>query len=96
MAFLRGINVGGRKLIKMDDLRQAFVSMGFKDVKTYLQNGNVIFDSAAADGGALTREIEQSLQESLGYEVAVFLGTIQEVEEVVKLNSFNEAKLRPR
>src|SRR4029077_19756102 len=45
VAFLRGINVGGNRVLKMDDLRKAFESLGFKDVKTVLASGNVMFDA---------------------------------------------------
>src|SRR6266576_4561263 len=49
VAFLRGINVGGKKLIKMDALGRAFQSLGFENVKTFIQSGNVFFDNAETD-----------------------------------------------
>jgi len=45
-AFLRAINVGGKNLIKMEDLKKIFESLGFKNVRTYIQSGNVIFESS--------------------------------------------------
>lgn len=88
VAFLRGINVGGRKIIKMEDLSRMFVSMGFRNVKTYIQSGNVIFETAEINSNVLTKKIEKELHKSLGYEVRVFLRTILEVEDIVQHNPF--------
>jgi uncharacterized protein (DUF1697 family) len=49
VALLRGINVGGKNIIKMETLKQCFVDMGFSDVKTYIQSGNVIFKTQKSD-----------------------------------------------
>ena len=56
VALLRGINVGGHKIIKMDALRQAFVGMGFGDVATYVQSGNVVFKAPAKTSEDLAQE----------------------------------------
>ena len=48
IALLRGINLGGHKIVKMEQLRKAFADLGFEDVKTYIQSGNVVFKSSAA------------------------------------------------
>ena len=57
VAFLRGINVGGKKLIKMEDLSRVFVSLGFKNVRTFIQSGNVIFDAAETNPNVLAKKI---------------------------------------
>lgn len=49
IALLRGINVGGHRSLKMEDLRELFSSMGFDNVTTYIQSGNVIFDASSKD-----------------------------------------------
>lgn len=74
IAFLRGINVGGKKTIKMEDLVRVFASMGFRNVRTFIQSGKVIFD-APETGDVLTRKIEKKLLKSFGYEVLVVLRT---------------------
>src|SRR5258708_5109578 len=56
-AFLRGINVGGNKLIKMDDLKKCFAALAFKNVKTILASGNVLFESTDDDEVALGKKI---------------------------------------
>lgn len=86
VAFLRGINVGGHKLIKMDELSKIFASFGLKNIKTLLQSGNVIFD--APKSNTLIKKLEAGLLKSLGYEVKVLLRSIDEIEEIIKLDPF--------
>jgi uncharacterized protein (DUF1697 family) len=92
VAFLRGINVGGRKLIKMEVLRAVFESMGFKNVRTFIQSGNVIFESAKTNVALLTKGIEKGLAEAFGYEVKVTLRTLTELEEILRLDPFKQIK----
>lgn len=73
IAFLRGINVGGRKLIKMEALRRIFESMGFANVRTYIQSGNVIFEARKKNLSTLRTKIENELKNTLGYEVSVIV-----------------------
>lgn len=80
IAFLRGINVGGH-IVKMEYLRQLFTDLGLKNVRSYIQSGNVFFDTAdISDWAALTLRIENYLRQTLGYVVPVFLRTAQEVK----------------
>ena len=88
VAFLRGINVGGHKLIKMEELRRIFNIPGFKNVRTYIQSGNVLFEGKEGEEVPFTRKIEQKLRKALGYEVKVFLRTIPELKNIVKQNPF--------
>ena len=88
VALLRGINVGGHKLIKMKELARIFTDNGLKNVRTYIASGNVIFESGSANKAALTRKIEKALQQTLGYEVTVVLRTLSEIESIVNRNPF--------
>lgn len=72
VALLRGINVGGIT-IKMADLRQVFVDLGFDDVRTVLASGNVLFTSDSTDVAALKATIEAGLRKAFGYEAWVFV-----------------------
>jgi uncharacterized protein (DUF1697 family) len=92
VALLRGINVGGRKVIKMDALARVFVSLGFKNVKTYIQSGNVIFDGSATRPDVLVKKIEKKLHKSLGHEITVVLRTIVELEDILRRNPFKKIK----
>ncbi|MDO8538098.1 MAG: DUF1697 domain-containing protein [archaeon] len=91
-AFLRGINVGGNKIIKMKELKKIFNSMKLKDIETILQSGNVLFESTEKEE-LLCKKIETQLQKSLGFEVKIFLRTIPEIEKILKQNPFKQKKL---
>lgn len=92
IAFLRGINVGGHKVIKMDVLSHLFTSFKLKNVKTYIQSGNVIFETSEEDKKKLTSKIEKGLEKELGYEVIVILRTIADLEKLTKHNPFKKHK----
>jgi len=81
VAFLRAINVGGRR-IEMDHLRELFESLGFSNVETFIASGNVIFDSPAEDTRKLEQRIEVHLRESLGYEAATFVRSASELADI--------------
>lgn len=83
-AFLRGINVGGHRLIKMDYLRQLFTEVGLQKVETYIQSGNVFFESEEKDEQTLVAVIEKHLHNSLGYEVPTFLRTPAQMASVLE------------
>jgi len=89
VAFLRAINVGGR-FVKMEALVKIFSSFGFKNVKTFIQSGNVIFDSDETDMDVLTSKIEKGLSKKLGYEVDVMVRTVHQLETMVKRNPFSK------
>lgn len=89
VAFLRGINVGGQKTIKMDELKKAFESLGFKNVKTLLASGNVLFD-APQKSPTLRKRIEERLKQKFGHEVHVILRTIVEIQELANSNPFKK------
>lgn len=92
VAFLRGINVGGHKLIKMADLARIFSSLKLQNVRTYIVSGNVIFETVDTDQEVLAKRIENGLHKALGYEVAVILRTVSELEALVKLDPFKPVK----
>lgn len=68
---MRGINVSGVKIIKMEDLRAYFEDMGFRNVKTYIQSGNVVFEANKQTLAALTKKITKGLEDALGYNVPI-------------------------
>jgi uncharacterized protein (DUF1697 family) len=88
VAFLRAINVGGH-VVKMDRLRALFESLKLANVETMIASGNVLFDAPAAQrADALEHRIEQHLKKSLGYEVATFLRTPDEIGSIVAHEPF--------
>jgi uncharacterized protein (DUF1697 family) len=80
-AFLRGINVGGRR-VRSDQLREPFVALGLTGVQTFRTSGNVIFAAERQTPAALTARIEKRLEQSLGYEVATFLRNAEEIRAI--------------
>lgn len=89
IAFLRAINVGGRRLVKMDALRTLFESLGYSNVETFIASGNVVFETAARSTGALEAAIEKQLHKRLGYEVHTFVRTCEEVAAIAKYEPFD-------
>jgi uncharacterized protein (DUF1697 family) len=88
VAFLRGMNLGGRR-IKNDELRARFEDLGFGDVATFRASGNVIFEvGEKEDPGDVTVRVEGGLAESLGYEVPVFLRSGEEVAAIAEHEPF--------
>ena len=92
VAFLRAINVGGH-IVRMEDLRRLFESQGFANVETFIASGNVIFDAPRGVAKALERKIESSLEQALGYKVATFLRTPEELAAVARHTPFAAAEL---
>lgn len=88
IALLRGINVGGNKIIKMQDLKKMLQSLGFHNVRTYIQSGNVVFESDEGSESLLTGVIERKIHEVFGFEVSVMIRTLAEMEEVITNNPF--------
>src|SRR5689334_5054503 len=82
VALLRGINVGGKNLIKMTELKACFERQGFRQVTTYIQSGNVLF-TADPDPDELVHRIEDSLAATFGYRTGVVLRTRKQLQHVV-------------
>lgn len=83
VALLRGINVGGRNLIRMPALKAAFEENGFEDVLTYIQSGNVLFASPKTRASALTQRIEAMLAQTFGYDATVVVRSRAQIRSVV-------------
>lgn len=87
MAFLRGINVGGNSLLAMSELGAICEGAGFKNVRTYIQSGNVLFESELSET-FLVNELQQALLEKKQMELSVMVRTINELEAVISHNPF--------
>lgn len=82
IALLRGINVGGKNIIKMADLKQVFESIGLCEVKTYIQSGNVLFKSDETEE-LLCEKIEHEIETVFGISVKIILRTSTELEQII-------------
>jgi uncharacterized protein (DUF1697 family) len=87
VALLRAVNVAGHGVIKMADLRRAFQALGYADVTTYIQSGNVIFTSGAA---VLAIDLETAITAAFGMDVTVVLRTSSQMKGVVQRNPFTD------
>ncbi|HEY0492785.1 MAG TPA: DUF1697 domain-containing protein [Candidatus Dormibacteraeota bacterium] len=88
VAMLRGINVGGNTLVRMDALRALVSGLGHTDVTTYIQSGNVVFKSRATQAPRVAHDIEARLKSELGLEVTVVIRTMEELATTVRRNPF--------
>jgi uncharacterized protein (DUF1697 family) len=92
LALLRGINVSGKKIIKMEDLRKLMESTGYTNVKTYIQSGNVIFESKETLAKKIGAAIEALIQKQYGFDVTVFVIDKKSIEKAVDNNPFVEGR----
>ena len=88
IAMLRGINVSGQNIIRMEDLRRICTGLGFRNVETYAQSGNVVFLTRAMPPSTLADHISAALFHDLGLSVPVLVKTLDEMEDVVAGNPF--------
>jgi uncharacterized protein (DUF1697 family) len=84
IAFLRAINVGGTTIIKMSELKKTFESFGLENVQTYIQTGNVIFESQEKDAARLEEQIECQLEKASGKRIQLFVRTMREVVKMAE------------
>ena len=88
IAFLRGINVGGRNRLPMRDLTAMVVDAGCSNVRTYIQSGNVLYQPGTALGDDIPSAISSSILSRFGYRIPVIARTAQELREIVRANPF--------
>lgn len=84
MALLRGINVGGKNLIRMPDLADSFRDAGYAEVRTYLQSGNVLFRAAREKGPNIEAKIEAMLEERFGMPLLVVIRSRDEIAQTIE------------
>ncbi len=90
IAFLRSINVGGKNIIRMEELRKIFASLGFSDVKTYIQSGNIIFKGSEKKVNDIKEKIESGLERHFGHHVDAMVRKFDELQNMVKKSPFNK------
>lgn len=88
IALLRGINVGGKRKILMKDLTNLFVDLNFNNIKTYIQSGNVIFDSSKKSNNIIEEKISEAIFEKFKFEVPVIVRTKAELQKIISQNPF--------
>jgi uncharacterized protein (DUF1697 family) len=89
VSMLRGINVGGQKRVSMQMLKETYSSMGFENIETYVQSGNVIFSSETSALNA-KEQIEKEIKHVFGFDVLVFIRTGNELGSLVSNQPFKQ------
>ena len=84
VALLRGINVGGNNKVSMKELKTLLDSLGFKNVSTYINSGNIIFESTAKDTNKITQKIEAGIKENFGLTIRVLVRDSKNIEKLCK------------
>jgi len=88
ISILRGINVSGQKLIKMKSLQEMYEKSGFKDVRTYIQSGNIVFNTDPTDSEKLENLISKEILKYFGFEVPVLVLQTKELKNISEHNPF--------
>ena len=91
VSILRGINVGGHRKILMADLRMLYQELGFDSIRTYIQSGNLVFQSECLNAAELGVQIEQKIVDKYGFSVSVFVRKYDEMQQIVSQNPYVHA-----
>jgi len=92
LALLRGINVSGKKIIKMEDLRRLIEASGYTDVKTYIQSGNIVFGSNIKSKSVIAKAIEEIIEKNYGFDVSVFVINRNNLEKAIDNNPYVDGR----
>jgi len=95
VSFIRGINVGGNKMMSMADVKTLYESLGLKDVRSHLQTGNIIFQCAKGNPAKLGKRIENAMEKKFGFHRDVMIRTPEQLEAVIKRNPFKKEQTDP-
>ena len=92
IALLRGINVSGQKMIKMEELKRVLASLNFNNVRTYIQSGNILFETEKSDPAELAKMIAEKISVHFKFEVPVVIRTLTDLEKISNNNPFLEKR----
>lgn len=90
VALLRGINVGGHKKVPMADLRKALEQAGFKNVRTLLASGNVVFETIINDIDKILGTIKTTLEKTFPFSIPTLLRPFSDIEKIITMNPFRD------
>lgn len=90
VSLFRGINVGGRQMVRMADLKALHEALGFRNIVTYIQSGNVVFTSDDTDAARISSQIEDAFAQKFGFRSSVVVRTAEQLDEIIKNNSFRD------
>jgi uncharacterized protein (DUF1697 family) len=88
VALLRGINVGGKNMIKMESLRETLAALGFENVKSYINSGNLVFETSKSDDRKLAQSIHDAIRNEFGFDISVMVRQMSEIEAIIARDPF--------
>lgn len=91
ISLLRGINIGGRNIIKMEALRQSYANIGLSNVQSYIQSGNLTFESAL-DAATLSQQIKNVIAKDFGFDVPTLVKNAQDFANICAANPLTQAE----
>lgn len=91
LALFRGINVSGHNMIKMEPLKKLLEANGFNNVQTYIQSGNVVFNTTESNKPKLARDLENLMYKEYGYNVVIFVLDIEALNTIITGNPYTSA-----
>jgi uncharacterized protein (DUF1697 family) len=92
IAMLRGINISGHKSMKMGDLRALCSRLGFQNVETHVQSGNIVFQTTTENPATLSKRISETILKSFGFDAPVIVRTSKQMQNVITNNPFLKRK----
>ena len=93
LALLRGVNVSGKNIIRMEDLRKRMEVAGYAAIKTFIQSGNILFTSGEKSTDAIGSKLEALLKQEYGYDITVFILTKEELVDAIDKNPYDEGRV---
>ncbi len=96
IALFRGINVGGNNLLPMAELRNDLESLKLKHVRTYIQSGNVVFQSNAKTASSLSKKIRTQVEKQHGFKPQVLVLSCEDLQAAIQSNPFPDATAHPK
>lgn len=88
IAILRGINVSGKRIIKMDALKKMFAELHFENIRTYIQSGNIVFEAKKTNLKLLETMLSAEIKKQFGFDVPVLVLTADELKFIINKNPF--------
>ena len=96
VALFRGINVGGKNKIPMKDLTEILEARGYAAVRTYIQSGNVLFQSSPSKVVNFTRDVGEAIRKSHGFQPGIMVLDVKKLEKAINANPFPDAEGKPK
>ena len=96
IVLLRGVNVGGRRKLPMAALRELLADVGFENVRTYIQSGNIVLDSPDGDRNSVARSIQGAIEKRFGFAPHTFVLDVDAFDAAIAANPFSQGELDPK